>query len=319
MIGVRGPVLLKESLMFRLAPLWTLFLLFTLHGIVRAEDPVFSGPQVGESLPSFKAKGVFGDIAGKEFDFIEQAKGKSVALIFVHARTRPAFGLTNTIMKYAAGKKKDGLESGVIFLTDDPTEMEKWMNVVAQNFPKGITYGISTDGPEGPGAYGLNRNVTLTVLIGKAGKVTANFALVQPSLPQDGPKILKAIVDVTGGGEVPSIESLAGQGYQNRERMERNPAAGRPNDEKLVSLLRAVINKDASDEEVKAAAEAVEKYVAENETARRDLAQRINLIVNSDKLSNYGTKTAQEILAGWAKKYEADREKTPVKPQEIKP
>ncbi|HSG70761.1 MAG TPA: hypothetical protein VLA12_10125 [Planctomycetaceae bacterium] len=305
--------------MSRLAPLWTALLLFVLTANAPAEDPVFSGPQVGETLPSFKAKGVFGDSAGKEFDFIEQAKGKSVALIFVHARTRPAFGLTNTIMKFAAGKKKDGLESGVIFLTDDPTETAKWMNVVEQNFPKGITYGISTDGPEGPGAYGLNRNVTLTVLIGKAGKVTANYALVQPSLPQDGPKILKAIVDVTGGGEVPSIESLADPGYQNRQRMERNPAAGRPNDEKLVSLLRAVINKDATDEDVKAAAEAVEKYIAENETARRDLAQRINLIVNSDKLSNYGNKTAQEILTRWAKKYEADREKTPVKPQEIKP
>jgi hypothetical protein len=305
--------------MSRLAPLWTALLLLILPGNAPAEDPVFSGPQVGETLPSFKAKGVFGEMAGKEFDFIEQAKGKSVALIFVHTRTRPAFGLTNTIMKYAAGKKKDGLESGVIFLTDDPTETEKWMNLVEKNFPKGITYGISTDGQEGPGAYGLNRNVTLTVLIGKEGKVTANFALVQPGLQADGPKILKAIVDVTGGGEVPSIESLAGPGYQNRQRMERKPDADRPNDEKLVSLLRAVINKDASAEDVKAAAEAVEKYVAENENARRDLANRTNRVVNSDNLSNYGTKTAQEILKGWAKKYEADREKTPVKPKEIKP
>lgn len=305
--------------MSRLAPLWTALLLLILTANAPAEDPVFSGPQVGETLPSFKAKGVFGDRAGKEFDFIDQAKGKSVALIFVHARTRPAFGLTNTIMKYAAGKKQAGLESGVIFLTDDPTATEKWMNVVEKNFPKRVAYGISADGQEGPGAYGLNRNVTLTILIGKEGKVTSNFALVQPSLQADGPKILKAIVDVTGGGEVPSIESIAGPGYQNRQRMERKPDAGRPNDEKLVSLLRAVINKDASDEDIKAAAEAVEKYVAENENARRDLANRTNRVVNSGNLSNYGTKAAQEILAGWAKKYEADREKTPVKPKEIKP
>ena len=29
------------------------------------KDKVFSGPQVGEKLPGFKVKGVFGDAAGK--------------------------------------------------------------------------------------------------------------------------------------------------------------------------------------------------------------------------------------------------------------
>jgi hypothetical protein len=265
-----------------------------------ADKPVFSGPQVGEKLPSFKAKGVFGDLAGKEFDLIKRAEGKPVALIFFHARTRPAFGLTNTIMKYAASKSKDGLESGVIFLTDDPTATEKWMRVVEKYFPKGVALGVSTDGAEGPGSYGLNRNVTLTVLIGKAGKVTANFALVQPSLQADGPKILKAIVEATGGGKVPTIAELGGRRYQPRS---RKKARAKQNDPKLTSLLRAVINKQASEEDVKQAAAAVEKYVAKNEKARKQLARIVNTVVNSGKLSNYGTEAAQKTLRQWAKKY----------------
>ncbi|HEY8504654.1 MAG TPA: hypothetical protein VIL46_08730 [Gemmataceae bacterium] len=169
------------------------------------DDPVFSGPQPGEKLPPLKAKGVFGDLAGKEFDPVARADGKPIALVFVHERTRPAFGLTNAVMRYAAERGKDRLVAGVVFLTDDATATEKWMNLVRKYLPEGVAYGISADGQEGPGAYGLNRNVALTVLVGKGGKVTANFALVQPSLEADGPKILKAIADVLGGGKVPDL------------------------------------------------------------------------------------------------------------------
>ena len=39
----------------------------------------------------------------------------------------------------------------------------------------------------------------LTVLVAKENKVTANFALVQPSLAVDAPRIGKALVDLVGG------------------------------------------------------------------------------------------------------------------------
>ncbi len=203
-------------------------------------------------------------------------------------------------MKYAASKSKDGLESGVIFLTDDPTATEKWMHVVEKHFQKGIAYGISTDGPEGPGSYGLNRNVTLTVLVGRQGKVTANFALVQPSLQADGPKILKAIVDVTGGGKVPTIAELSGGRYADQARMIGRSSE---NDPQLGSLLRAVINKQASSADVEEAVAVVEKYVAENEKARKQLGQIANRVVGSDRLSNYGTEAAQKTLRRWAKEH----------------
>jgi hypothetical protein len=265
-----------------------------------ADDPVFSGPQVGETLPSFKAKGVFDDLAGKEFDLIERADGKPVVLIFFHARTRPAFGLTNTIMKCAAGKSKAGLHTAVIFLTEDLTATEKWMGTVRKHFAKGVTYAVSAEGKEGPGSYGLNRNVALTILVGNKGKVTANFALVQPSLQSDGPKILKAIVDVTGGGKVPTIAELGGRRYAPQTRKNTRPGQ---NDPKLTSLLRAVINKQASEEDVKKSAAAVEQYIAKNENARKQIGRITDTVVNGGKPSNYGTEAAQKILTRWAKEY----------------
>ena len=264
-----------------------------------ADDTIFSGPQVGEKLPPFNAQGVFGDLEGKDIDLITRAGGKPVVLVFVHQRTRPAFGLTNTIMKFAATRNEQGLVSGVVFLSADPTATAEWMNRVKQHFPAGVTHAISTDGVEGPGSYGLNRNVTLTVLVGNEGKVTANFALVQPSLPADGPKILKAIVEVTGGGKVPSIDDLAGPRYQDQRQMRRDEQ----NDPELAPLLRAVINKQASEDEVAKAVVAVEEYVAKHEIARRQLGRITNTVVNSGKLSNYGTEAAQEQLKRWAKEY----------------
>jgi hypothetical protein len=294
--------------MFRNYSLGFVVLLLLFPGVTGADDAVFSGPQVGEKLPSLKVKGVFDDLAGKELDLIERADGKAVALIFVHERTRPAFGLTNAIMKYAVTRSKDGLDNGVIFLTDDPTPTLEWMNRVKNILPKGVTHCISTDGVEGPGSYGLNRNVALTVLIGKEGKVTANFALVQPSLTADGPKILKAIVEATGGGKVPSIAEFAGLRYtgQNRKKKRGNNAEKRPNqqnDPQLSSLLRAVINKQASEEDVKKAAAEVEAYITKNEVARRQLGRITNTVVNGGKLSNYGTEAAQVILKRWSKEF----------------
>ncbi|MBV10793.1 MAG: hypothetical protein CMN21_16430 [Rubinisphaera sp.] len=269
--------------------------------LISAEDSIYSGPQANELLPPLKVKGMIGEHSGKEFDFMELADKQPVFLIFVHARTRPAFGLTNALMKYAASRKKDGLASAVVFLTSDATETAKWMNTVQKHFAKEVEWTLSPDGLEGPGAYGLNRNVTLTVLIGKDGKVTENFALIQPSLPADSPKIFKALVAAIGSGEVPDLNELAGARYQ--EQPDRGMTS--TDDPKLVEMLRAVINKQATPEAVDVAASKLEDYLENNRLAQQHLGRVTNTVVNSDRLETYGTPPAREYLKKWAKEYPA--------------
>ena len=194
----------------------------------REETPVFSGPQKGEKLPGFTLK-----VAGeeeKEVDLVKEAAGKPTLLIFVHSVTRPSVGLTRVLGDYAAKRKKDGLHAGAIFLTADATETQAWIKRASGALPKDVPLGIADGGQEGPGAYGLNRNVAMTILVAKDGKVTANFALVQPSLQADGPKILKEIVDVLGGGKVPSIEELMAPGATRGERA-KAPERPKPKEE----------------------------------------------------------------------------------------
>jgi hypothetical protein len=265
-----------------------------------AQQPVFSGPQVGEKLPPLPVKGLTGQVAGEPFDVLERVGKQPTLLIFFHDLTRPAFGMTRALAKFAESKSQAGLKTVVVFLTDDPTQTEKWAEILPKQMPATPVYGYSVDGQEGPGAYGLNRNVILTILVANEGVVTFNAALIQPQLQADGPSVLKAIVDVTGGGPVPGIEQLADA------RMAMDPArSAEPSQEaalvEMRELLRAVINRQATEDEVRKAAIAVDEFVAKHPAAKTELARIANTIANSDKLGNYGTAAAQEVIRQWAK------------------
>lgn len=261
-------------------------------------EQVFSGPQKGESLVSFDMTHAIGENADEVVDVVKLAGEKPILLIFFHEKTRPAFGLMRTLAKFGVSKKDKGLTSAVCFLTPDPTETSRWVKQVGRNLPKGATYGVFAGGVEGPGSLGLNRNVALTVLVADKGKVVHNSALVQPSLETDGSKIIKAIVEVTGGGKVPSVRELAGARDMARQR-----PAGRGNEPNMRPWLVPVIKKTATQEEVDDAAAELEEHCQSNPSARKAIGRISDRIVSSGKLENYGTKHAQAYLKKWAKEF----------------
>jgi hypothetical protein len=266
------------------------------HFSAVAQDPVFSGPQPGEKLGAFKVRGVFDDAAGKEFDYVTDAAGKPIVLIFVHEVNRPSMAMTRILSTYTASRAKDGLATAVVWLAEDATEAENRLKTMRHALAKDAPIGISVDGREGPGSYGLNRNVALTILVGKDNKVTANFALVQPSLQADLPKILDAVVAVAGG-KAPKLEELEGmQGMMRRE-------AGAQAAPDMRSLLQPLIQKNATEEQVTAAAKKVEEAVAKDEAVKKEIIRITNTIINAGKLEDYGTPKAREYLKKWKEEY----------------
>ena len=188
---------------------WVVLLLgLMLSSVTLGQEPVFSGPQVGEKLPPLPIKGLVGEWEGKRLDALEEIGDRPALIVFFHTLTRPAFGMTRGLVQFAASKQAAGMQTVVVFLTNDPTKTERWSEILPRQMPPGAIYGMSLEGIEGPGAYGLNRNVTLTILVAHEGKVTANAALAQPQLQADGPQIVQAIVDATGGGPVPAMSEL---------------------------------------------------------------------------------------------------------------
>ncbi len=273
------------------------------------DEPIFSGPQPGEKLVPFEISGVFGNDADQKLDVVSEAKEKPCVLIFVHERNRPAFGLSNLVMRLVEERGSEKIMGGLVFLTDDPTETAVWMNRIPQYFPKQVRLGISVDGIEGPGAYGLNRKVALTVLVAKDNVVTANFALVQPSIEVDGPKIFKASADVLGEKEVPSIDEFQPGRRTADEPMKQDANAQDPN---LRVLLSPLIQKNATEDEVLAAAKKIEEYATEHPTARIQIGDIARRIIEAGKLENYGTSKCQEFLTKWSREFTSEVEKPPI-------
>lgn len=266
-------------------------------------DEIFSGPQPGERLVSFSFCAVLGELEGKEINLIEKAGGSPVVLVFMHKLTRPSAAVARAALNYASKFGEQGMVSGLIFLSDDKTATGAMIKRAAHALPQ-VPIGISTDGGEGPGAYGLNRKVTLTVLVGSNNKVTANFALVQPSVQADVPKIGRQIALAAGKDKHPT---LAQMGVRQRH----NGQNGRMQDPKLRSLLSPLIQKTATAEDVKRAAEKIEAYAAERPLVRTQIGNIARRIVNAGVLERYGTPTAQQYLRKWAKVFDSPDNKVP--------
>src|SRR5262249_37855844 len=147
-----------ESLMQALV-LSTFFCAFAQIG----DDKVFSGPQPGEKIAAFKAQAVYGVGAGKE---IELAKDQGpTLLVFVHEITRPALQLLRPVDPFAFSLAKSGLATQFIFLPADKTKTEQYLTAAQKSLALQSPVSISLDGIEGPGSYGLNRKMTLTILL----------------------------------------------------------------------------------------------------------------------------------------------------------
>ena len=179
-----------------------------------AEEPVkYSGPQPGERLPKFEVVDAFGPDEQKPYDMVSRFGDEPGMLVVIHdmlnnRSDEPSLGLAYVLAHYAATRKETGLQRSVVFLTDDVTAMKSFLTKIRRALPKNETpIVISTDGLEGPGSWGLNRNLRVTVVISNQGQSVANFALQQPSVQADTPRILKELVKLIGG-DVPTLRDL---------------------------------------------------------------------------------------------------------------
>jgi hypothetical protein len=262
---------------------------------------------VGEPLPDFAFRELLVEPAGRELNLVHEAGGRPVLLVFVHELNRPSIGFTRALTRYAQSRRADGLQTAVILLDADATAAEANLKRIQHALTPNVWTGVSLDGQEGPGSYGLNRQVQLTILIAKDNVVTTNLALTQPSLPTDLPEALAGIVAVIGGTP-PEVSELVGEESKRGER----PTGNQPN---LRPLLQPMLNKNATDEEIVAAAETVERTAADDVAIRKELGRACRSIVDGGVLSNYGTAKTQEYFAKWAELY-AEKSPEPNKPKD---
>ena len=174
-------------------------------GAARAEDAVFSGPQKGEKATAFKVVELTGEKVGQERE-VAAGEAKPVALVFVHGIERSLMPLLRVVDQYGA-ERRDKLSMEIVFLAADRIAGEQRVRAAAGAVKLQSRVGLSPDGTEGPGNYGLNKDCLMTIVVAKDGTVTDNLALVQPGIA-DAPKVLAALAKVCGDASPPTAEEL---------------------------------------------------------------------------------------------------------------
>jgi hypothetical protein len=256
---------------------------FTTPSIL-AQDKVFSGPQPGEITTPFNTIELRGENEGMTVDPIKENQGKSTALVFVHGIERSMVPLMRVVDAFGSAHKEKIITNWV-FLSDDPIASRQRLPQVGRSIKLQGRMLLSSDGIEGPGNYGLNKDCLLTILTSKENKVTANFALIQPGIA-DGKAVVAALSKLIGLETPPTIQSLTpnmrmangrnmrdGDNPRMQRRGQKRPAGNggnklpgaAPTDPKLVGFLRQFIQKSNTNELVDTVLDQVRSYIKNND------------------------------------------------------
>lgn len=292
-----------------------------------ATDEKFSGPQKGEKTAGFV---VFDVGARKEVDFVGEGRGAPALLVFIHELTRPAAGLMRALDDYSQVKQARGLRTLFVSLSEDRDGAERKLPQVVKSINLRSPLGISVDGKEGPGSYGLNREVSLTILVAKGDKVHANFAILSPN-ETDAPKIKAALDEVLAApAEAPtgtpdelkaeivrlreelmklreeiallklqSARSAAPAGAMRRPGAPAPAPAEPPKDERLVGMCRRLIQPNATQEDLDSAVKDIEAYIEGKDELRRQYAEVLGKVIEL----KYGNDLGKAVMAKQLEKH----------------
>jgi hypothetical protein len=285
-----------------------------------AQDAKFSGPQPGEKTAGFK---VFDVGSRQEVDYVADGKGGPIVMVFIHELTRPGAALMRALDEYGQIKQARGLRTLFVSLSEDRDGAERHLPNVIKSLNLKCPMGISLDGKEGPGSYGLNREVMLTILVARDHKVTANFAIVSPN-ETDAPRIKAAadeILKVRGPAPTGSADELREQVMKLQEEVAslreelaalrlkveqagrlapRRGEMERPReDEQLVNLCRRLIQQRATQEQIDAAVKDIEAYVGNNDEFKKQYAAILGRVLDL----KYGNELGQAAMRKQLEKY----------------
>ncbi|MEM8671377.1 MAG: hypothetical protein AAGG48_27905 [Planctomycetota bacterium] len=147
----------------------------------KKQGDVYSGLQPGEVTQPFKVLRIKDD-EPDEVELVKNGEEGVTLVCFVHRLStddRILYGLG--LVDFYASRFKQ-LNSHFILLSDEQNKMTTLLRGWSRGpiFKKSLV-GLSLDGEEGPGYYGLNRQVDMTVLVIKENKVVDNLVFDAPN------------------------------------------------------------------------------------------------------------------------------------------
>lgn len=181
------------------------------------QQRVFSGPQPGEEIKPFNVVRVKAG-QSEELEIVKETDDRITLICFVHQignDDRILFGMG--LVDFYASRHKQ-LTSHIVLLSDDREKIISMLRGWERGpvFTKSLV-SLSADGAEGPGFYGLNRNVSgMTVLVAKENKVVDNLVFQAPN-NRDLQTIMTAVAKALGEPE-PTLAEVQQELRAERQR-----------------------------------------------------------------------------------------------------
>ncbi|MCR9296767.1 MAG: hypothetical protein NXI32_29010 [bacterium] len=264
------------------------------------QERVYSGPQPGEEIKPFKVYQIQ-DGDSQELEIIFEADDRIRLICFVHRLSdddRILFGL-GLVDFYAL--RHDDLTSHIVLLSDDRETMLKMLQGWSRGnlFPKSLL-GVSVDGAEGPGAYGLNRNVAMTVLVAKGNKVVKNLVFNAPN-GYDLETIMKAVA-TTLGKEQPTLtevqqELRAERQRQAEERLKASPVFQLAPNEQLGRIMFGMVNARGNpSQNAQRLSQQLTEWAGDSQERQSELQKYCQAVLAGDfSLNRYSRAALQEL------------------------
>lgn len=161
----------------RVSP-WGGLLLVAVVAVAAAD----SGPAAGTPLPPLRVYAVTGEVQNAEVNYVEQREGKPTLYCFVPADkwSRPTARLLKAL-DHRMGTLSDAALVAV-WVTNDPAASKDYLPRAQQSLQLGRTaLTVSEEGPGGPGEWGINTEVDLTIVAAREGRVLKSFAFQSPN------------------------------------------------------------------------------------------------------------------------------------------
>ena len=267
---------------FRFRVILVVLFLMMSHLPSLAQDRIFSGPQKGERATAFSVVGLRGDLQGQAIEWSNEGddKGKCL-LVFVHGLERSMAPLMRVLDAFGQ-QYQDLCRTDWVFLSDDPVASRQRLPMVGQSLKIKGRMLLSSDGSEGPGNYGLNKQCLLTILLLDRDRVLSNHALIQPGL-SDAEAILASLSSGLNIESPPTAASLmealgmTRQGGRDRAMRAEQPAEQKeasqktqtmpgavPSDPQLVGFMRQFLQPDNTDARVDQILREVNAYIEDD-------------------------------------------------------
>jgi hypothetical protein len=265
------------------------------------QERIFSGPQPGEKITPFKVLRVKDD-QPKELEIVKETEGTTL-ICFVHKLSgddRILYGLP--LVDFYASRQKE-LTSHFVLLSDDRAKMLKMLRGWSRgSLFKTSLVSLSVDGAEGPGDYGLNRNVAMTVLVAKGDKVVNNLTLEDPNA-RDLQTIMVAVA-IALGKPKPTLakvqqELRAERQRQAEKRIKSSPVFKIAPNEELGRIMFGMVNGRGNQTlNAKRRSQQLLDWAGDNKERQSALKKYCKAVLAGDFQLNQYSQAAVQKLAG---------------------